>query len=127
MPEMTFDLEWGAGVFLWMYSPEDEARWGGNPIALDVLPISGGLRGDLQQRGEWHDTALNWTDDAPGPWRQAECDRFNRAASEAFRRLQDELGPDWDLVRYFGRFDEDPDLDRYLADPRGFKRGAPNT
>jgi len=127
MFEMTFDFEWSAGVFLWMYSPEDEARWGGNPVDLRALPISEGLREDLRRLGQWHDTALNWDDPmAPSPWRQAECNRFNRAVTEAVQRLRDELGPDWDVVRYFGTVDEDPDLDRYLADPRGFARRAPS-
>ena len=30
--ELNFSSEPGAGVFLWCYDPEDEQRWGGNPI-----------------------------------------------------------------------------------------------
>jgi hypothetical protein len=37
-------------------------------------------------------------------------------------RLRDELGPQWTIVDELDDVHEDPDLDRYLADPRGFQR-----
>jgi hypothetical protein len=33
-----------------------------------------------------------------------------------------ELGASWTIHRYFPDMHEDPDLDRYLTDPRNFRR-----
>jgi len=53
---------------------------------------------------EWYDQSLNWDyPPNPRPWRQEECDRFNDAVKPP------------ELM-------EDPDLDEYLKDPKGFMR-----
>lgn len=72
---------------------------------------------------EWHDTSLNW-DYPPDPssWRQEECDRFNKAATDLFEAVVRELGDDFEVVNTQGWLVEDPDLDAYLKDPHGFKR-----
>ena len=71
----------------------------------------------------WCDTAFNWDDPAaPGPWRQEECDRFNATVPVLFERLRHELGAGFDLVCEQEPLREDPDLDEYLRDPRGFRR-----
>ena len=122
MPDASFSFEWGVGVLLWLHDAEDVTEWG-NPVGENDLPVSAELRDELTRLVEWHDHAVNWRyPPDPGPWRQDECDRFNRAASEALRRLRDELGPTWDIVRDVADTREDPDLDRYLAGPRGFDR-----
>ena len=121
--EMNVSFEPGAGVFLWCYDPDDEQRWGGNPIDPAGLPVSAELRAELTRLGQWYDTSLNWAyPPDPGPWRQQECDRFNTAATAALDRLRSELGADWEVIRDFADQYEDPDLDRYLANPAGFQR-----
>ena len=121
--ELEVFLEYGAGVYPWVSSEEDASKWGGNPIDLEDLPISASLRDELERVGDWYNKSLNWEyPPDPGPWRQAECDQFNRAARAAVRRLGEELGPDWSVGGYFSDMVEDPELDRYLADPRNFRR-----
>ncbi|MDT0351625.1 hypothetical protein [Pseudonocardia charpentierae] len=123
MYEINFSFEHGAGVFLWCSNPDDEQRWGGNPVDPATLPISADLRAELTRLGEWYNTSLNWAyPPDPGPWRQQECDRFNTAATTALDRLRTELCAEWEVIRNFADQYEDADLDRYLADPAGFQR-----
>jgi hypothetical protein len=72
---------------------------------------------------EWHDTSLNWDyPPDPGPWRQQECDRFNTAVAELLADIRRELGPTFRVIVRQQPCVEDPDLDAYLADPKGFRR-----
>ncbi len=103
-------------------TPEDRESWG-YCIELDRLPISRDLRDDLSRLTARYDTSLNWDrPTAPGPWREAECQHFNEAVHRALDRLRTELGPEWEIHDAFLALHEDPDLDRYLADPAGFAR-----
>lgn len=61
-----------------------------------------------------------WPD--PGPWREPECRAFNAAARRALDQLRVELGDRWVVVDGFQEEHGDPNLDRYLADPVGFRR-----
>jgi hypothetical protein len=122
VPAASFSFEWGGGVLLWLAERADAAEWG-SPVNADSLPISTGLREELTRLGQWHDSALNWRyPPDPGPWRQDDCDRFHPAAGEALRRRPAELGPDWHIAGDIPQMREDPDLDRYPADPDGFTR-----
>jgi hypothetical protein len=68
-------------------------------------------------------TSLNWESPAdPGPWRERQCRRFNQAVHRALGRVRAELGAAWEIRDEFREHREDPDLDRYLADPTGFRR-----
>jgi hypothetical protein len=105
-----------------MVSEQDWQRWG-QPVDPARLPISGSLRDELGRLVKWYDESLNWDyPPDPGPWRQSECECFNEVSRRALLRLRQELGPDWELVDEFQDLYEDPDLDRYLADPPGFRR-----
>ena len=53
---------------------------------------------------------------------EPECLRFDRAVHSALSQLREELGPQWNIVDEFNEVHEDPDLDSYLANPRGFRR-----
>ncbi|MER6983551.1 hypothetical protein ABT317_43035 [Streptomyces carpinensis] len=89
----------------------------------DRLPISRILRDELKSLVARYDTSLNWDyPPDPGPWREAECREFNEAVHRTLGRLRAELGPSWQIHDEFDELHEDPDLDRYLADPAGFVR-----
>jgi hypothetical protein len=75
---------------------------------------------------EWHDTSLNWDyPPDPGPWRQPECDRFNDAVASLLADIRRALGPEFEVIDEQVSCVEDPDLDVYLADPKGFHRKQP--
>ncbi|MFJ3644235.1 hypothetical protein ACIPRD_31455 [Streptomyces sp. NPDC090108] len=122
MPTARFFFDARSGVVLWAATPEDRKVWG-YPIELDRLPISRDLRDCLHRLMERYDTSLNWNyPPDPGPWREAECRDFNEAVHRALDTLRTELGPAWHIHDEFHALHEDPDLDRYLADPAGFVR-----
>ncbi|MFF9034372.1 hypothetical protein ACF090_02755 [Streptomyces sp. NPDC014892] len=122
MPTARFFFDPGSGVVLWAATPEDKEEWG-YAIELDRLPISRDLHDSLRGLIERFDTSLNWNyPPHPGPWREAECHEFNEAVRQALGRLRAELGPAWQIYDEHLPLHEDPDLDRYLADPAGFVR-----
>ncbi|MER0443560.1 hypothetical protein ABR738_03080 [Streptomyces sp. Edi4] len=122
MPAARFFFDAGSGAVLWAATPEDAEVWG-YPVELDRLPISHDLRDVLYGLIARYDTALNWDyPPDPGPWREAECHHFNEAVRQALSRLRAELGPAWQIHDEFNALHQDPDLDRYMADPAGFVR-----
>ncbi|HMC64872.1 MAG TPA: hypothetical protein VKI65_08020 [Gemmataceae bacterium] len=90
------------------------------------IPLSAGILQRCRQMAEWHDTSLNsdYPPD-PGPWRKAECDRFNAAVTELLADIHRELGPAFEVIDRQAQLVEDPELDAYLADPKGFRRKQP--
>ncbi len=117
MPVAHVSFDHGSGTCLWLEDTMD--GW----VDPEQLPISAALRAELIRVAEWYDTALNrdYPPD-PGPWREDECQRFNAAVRDLVVRLRTELSPDWVLRDCAEEMHEDPDLDRYLADPVGFRR-----
>ncbi|MEU5265905.1 hypothetical protein [Amycolatopsis sp. NPDC021455] len=93
------------------------------PADLDRLPITPSLRAELDDLAMQYDESMNgdYPPD-PGPWREARCERFNTDVRAALARLRAELEPGWAIRDEFTELHEDPGLDRYLADPKGFKR-----
>ncbi|MFE1754998.1 hypothetical protein ACFW88_31425 [Streptomyces anandii] len=121
MPTARFFFDAGSGTVLWA-GAEDQEAWG-YAVDLDRLPISHDLRDGLSSLTARYDTSLNWDcPPDPGPWREAECQDFNEAVRQALGRLRAELGPAWRIYDEFLPLHEDPDVDRYLADPAGFVR-----
>jgi hypothetical protein len=117
-----FCFDAGSGTVLWAESPDAAEIWG-YAVELDQLPVSQPLLHDLTSLIAEYDTSLNWDyPPDPGPWREPRCRRFNQAVRQALGRLRAELGPAWQIQDKFGELHEDPDLDRYLADPAGFRR-----
>ena len=109
---MRFFFDAGSGVVLWA---------GHGPANLDELPISPRLRTELDSLAAQYDESLNWNyPPHPGPWREARCARFNADARAALARLREELGQA--VEDRFRELHEDPDLDRYSADPGSFER-----
>lgn len=122
---LRYAFEWGGGC---LWADGDAARAALDLGPLDCadpcpLPLSPATLERCRQLGEWHDASLNWDyPPDPGPWRQAECDRFNAAAEALLADIRRELGPDFEVIDAQPRPSEDPDLGRYLADPAGFRR-----
>jgi hypothetical protein len=120
--------EWGGGC-LW---PGNEAAYedfGLGPYDLHdpcPLPLTSGLLRECWELATWHDKSLNWDyPPDPGPWRQAECDRFNAAVANLLARIRTQLGPEFEVTDHQNGCFEDPDLDAYQADPKGFRRKEP--
>ncbi len=119
---LRFFFDWRAGSALWSGDDAASERYGCCVSPAD-LGLSSALQQEIARLAAWHDQALNWacpTD--PGPWRQEECDRFNRAALALLEAIRTELGDRVVVVNEHDELHEDPDLHRYLADPRGFRR-----
>jgi hypothetical protein len=114
-------FDWGTGCF---WSANDEARERfGYPIAPEALPLSAETIKRVNTLMNWHDQALNWDyPPDPGPWHQNECDRFNQAAQDLFVTVRKELGEDFEIIDRLVEMVEDPDLDAYLRNPKGFQR-----
>ncbi len=124
--ELEFFFEWGGGC---LWPGDDAARRDFDLGPYDLpepcpLPLPATVLERCRKLAEWHDTSLNrdYPPD-PGPWRQPECDRFNIAAAELLADIRGELGPAFRVIDRRLLCTEDPDLDRYLADPKGFRRG----
>jgi hypothetical protein len=120
--DARFCFDAGSGTVLWADRPDTTQVWG-YAVDLGQLPISQALLDELTSLVGEYDTSVNWDyPPDPGPWREPRCRAFNRAVRQALGRLRAELGPSWDFHDEFKELHEDPDLDRYLADPAGFKR-----
>jgi hypothetical protein len=114
-------FDWRAGCF-WSANDEMRERFG---YAIDpqALPLSVATIKRVNALMDWHDQALNWDYPLdPGPWRQDECDRFNQAAKELLEMVRMELGEDFEIIDRFVEEKEDPDLDAYVRNSKGFKR-----
>jgi hypothetical protein len=122
MPHARFFFDAGSAAVLWPTELQDQQNWG-YPARLEVLPISASLRDELIRLITWYDASLNWDyPPDPGPWREPECRAFNAAVRRVLGQLRTELGVEWVIADEFEEEHEDPDLDRYLVDPSGFRR-----
>jgi hypothetical protein len=89
-------FEWGGGC-LWCLNDAAYDAFDVGPIE-DRLPLSAGIRGQLDELTVWHDTALDWDDPAgPSPWTPDEDARFDHAAAGILARIRAELGPEFEV------------------------------
>jgi hypothetical protein len=122
---LRFFCEWGGGC-LWPRNDAAYEQFELGPYDCLVpcpLPLSAGVLRRCRELGEWHGGSLNrdYPPD-PGPWRQSECDRFNAAVAQLLAAIREELGSEFEVISEVGELAEDPDLDVYLTDPKGFRR-----
>lgn len=90
-------FEWGGGA-LWCGNDAARERFDVGPIE-DLLPLSPRTRERLDELGAWHDQSLNWEyPPDPGPWTPDEEARFAAAAEEMLTTIQNELGPEFEVV-----------------------------
>jgi len=119
---IRFFPDWGSGP-LWCGNDAALERFGCGPICLSDLPLSDEVCSRICELCSWHSESLNWhVPEDPGPFRQAECDRFNQAVLKLVERIQKELGPDYEVVNACVPLKEDPELDAYLEDYPEFRR-----
>jgi hypothetical protein len=122
MPSARFFYDAGSGAAMWPADQETARAWG-CPVDIGLLPVSASLRADLDELIARYDTSANWDSPLdPGPWREDQCRQFNRETREIINRLHAQLGTAWTITDEFAELHEDPDLDRYLTDPAGFRR-----
>lgn len=90
-------FEWGGGT-LWSGNDAALARYDVGAIE-DVLPLSADTRARLDEMTVWHDQSLNWEyPPDPGPWTPDEEARFAAAAEVLRAAIQEELGPEFEVV-----------------------------
>lgn len=89
----------------------------------DGFPLPDEMKHRILEIGIEHDTALNWDyPPDPSPWRQDQCDAFNMKIDNLIIDLTQILGGDYEILDQQSRYSEDPDLDRYLENPKDFRR-----
>jgi hypothetical protein len=121
---LRYFFDWSGGC-LWPGNDLATRDFGAGPldVATCPLPLSARTVERCRQLSEWHDTSLNWDyPPDPGPWRKTECDRFNNEATKLLADIRRELGASFHVLNEHVDCFEDPDLDRYLADPGRFRR-----
>lgn len=90
-------FEWGCGA-LWCGNQAALDRFDVGPIE-DRLPLTARTRERLDEMGVWHDQSLNWEyPPDPGPWTPDEEARFAAAAQVLLATIQEELGPEFEVV-----------------------------
>lgn len=122
---LQYFIEWRSGC-LWPMNEASRNDFGAGPYDEEdpcPLPLSSDTLIRCRDLVSWHDESLNWDyPPDPGPWRQTECDRFNAASTKLLNAIKDELGEDFEVADDRDLAKEDPDLDAYLEDPKGFQR-----
>lgn len=119
---IKFFFDYGSGTCFWSGNAKIKAKFG-YPIKPDELPLSLESIKKVKKFLEWYDQSLNpeYPSD-PGRWRQEECNRFNDGVKQLFETVKRELGENFELCQEQPKLMEDPDLDEYLKDPKGFRR-----
>lgn len=121
---LRFWFEWRSGAALWPANDTTYERFGVGAILLEELPLTPETQRRVRDVADWHDDSLNWEyPPDPGPWREEECARFNAAVRELYATIMRELGDPYEVIFAADELHEDPDLDEYLRDPEGFRRG----
>ncbi len=95
---MKFMFDWGSGVCLWSTNGAAMEKFQDYPIFVSQLPVSDKLKNELEYLIELHDEALN-LDEPNGDllWNDNQIDEFLKAAQNAYHRLCEELGSDYEI------------------------------
>jgi len=121
--KLRFFFDWCSGSPFWAGDHRAREKHDVGPIPPEELGLSAELCQQAQELSDWHDESLNWEyPPNPSVWRQEECDRFNQSVQVFFAQAQHELEGQYTLIWQQRILAEDPDLDRYLRDPQGFRR-----
>src|SRR4051812_34933325 len=111
---LRYFFEYG-GPCLWAANDAAREQFG-YCVDLNYLPLPAETIRTAGDIGNWFSRSLNpdYPPD-PSPWRQEDCDRFNRATAELLALIRDQLGSEFEIVDEQKPMVEDPDLDIYLA------------
>lgn len=121
--QIRFFYDWGCDSPFWCGNDAAIAKFDVGPIDPEALGLSAQTAKAVRALAAWHNTALNWDyPPDPGRWRQEECDRFNAAVDALLVTIRAELSGSYELIDRQPRLSEDSDFDRYLADPKSFRR-----
>jgi hypothetical protein len=98
---LRYFFEWGGGC-LWPGNDAAHRAFDVGPYDLAVpcpLPLGAATLDRCRRLAAWHDLSLDpdYPPD-PGPWDQAERDRFNEAAAALLGEIRTELGRDFSVV-----------------------------
>src|SRR6266487_7005744 len=110
---LRFFFDTDSGVCLWSGNEAARQRYG-YPIQPQALPLPEDTVRNMERVITWYDEWMDWNH-APQPnpsWDEA---AFTEAARRLPDRLQQELGPDYEVV--------DDECSRKLADPEESRRG----
>lgn len=96
--KIRFMFEWGSGVCLWSMNEAAALLFEDYPIETDRLPISDGLKEELDRLIDKHVEAWDWDDPAGDLlWDENQIKEFTAEAEDAYKALCEELGPDYDV------------------------------
>ncbi len=96
--KMKFMYDWGSGVCLWCTNHTAKTKFIDYPILTSKLPVSEKLKDELNHLIELHDTALNWNEpNGDLLWNDKQIDEFLKATQNAYNRLCNELGSDYEI------------------------------
>lgn len=125
--KFTFCFDYGAGGCLWANNEATSRDFGVGPLDLVIkeqlqLPSDNAIQ-EIMDIDMLHSTYLN-KDYPPDPstWTQEQCDAFNKRIENLIILLRQEFPSFIELIDKQERYVQDPDLDRYLNDPKNFKR-----
>ena len=125
--KLRFFFDYGAGGCLWSDNDLAYQDFGFGPIDKTIAEKTGKISEftlmQIKELDELHSNYLN-KDYPPDPslWRQIDCDSFNEGADKLLQSLRHQLKPNFYIENRQIRYSEDEDLDRYLKDPKQFKR-----
>jgi hypothetical protein len=111
---LRFFFDTGSGVCLWSANEAARERYD-YPVEPRALPLQEDTVCDMERVIAWYDEWMDWNN-APQPnssWDEA---AFTEAARRLLDRLQQELGPDYEVV--------DDEFSRKLADPEESRPGG---
>ena len=94
---LKFMFDWGSGVCLWSENSAAQRRFGYAVLTSD-LPVPLSMQAELEALIDQHDCAMN-RDDPAGDllWSDAQVEDFLQSAQQAYYRLCDALGPDYEV------------------------------
>jgi hypothetical protein len=88
----------GSGICLWAGNDAARSQWD-YPIDARDLPLSENTWRFAHHLCSWYDTSIDWAyPPDPSPWDATERARFNLSAQRFLSILQDQLGPDFEVL-----------------------------
>ena len=123
-PTLTFCFDYGGRSCLWKRDNDTAPQAVGTYIAKPAaLGLSAATLTEMLRLCHEFSDSINWTNSHdPVLYREERCAAFNRDALALYDRIVAEISDRYDIVDMHEELHEDPDLDEYLKDPKGFKR-----